>query len=97
MQLNVTNKKDEPLLSRTEVSASLEFEKATPSNKEVAALLATTLKADEKLIAVRHVYGHFGDKKAKVTAYLYADEEKKNFIEPKAKEKKGAKAEEAKK
>ena len=91
MQMNVTNKKEEPLLSRTMITATLEFEKATPSYPEVAALLAGSLKKDEKLIAIRHVYNSFGSKKAEVVAYLYNDENKKQFIEPKLKGKKKTK------
>jgi ribosomal protein S24E len=55
---------------------------------EVTAGLAHKLKADEKLIAIRHIYTNFGAKSAKVVAYLYHDEAKKAFFEPKAKEKK---------
>ena len=97
MQINVTNKKDEPLLSRTMVSATLEFEKSTPTYAEVASALASNLKSDEKLIAIRHVYNHFGVKKADVVAYVYSDEQKKQFIEPKLKVKAGKAAKEAKK
>ncbi len=95
MQLNVVEKKEEPLLSRIAVKADLDFDKSTPSYAETAALLVTNLKADEKLIAIRHIYTSFGNKKAQVTAYLYNDEGKKNSIEPKPKvkkDKKGAKA-----
>lgn len=88
MQLTITNKKQEPLLSRTMLKATLEFEKSTPSYSEVAASLASDLKADEKLIAIRHIYTSFGNKKAEVTAYVYNDESKKRLIEPKLKEKK---------
>ncbi|MBI2557800.1 hypothetical protein HYW20_00615 [Candidatus Woesearchaeota archaeon] len=88
MQLTITNKKQEPLLSRTMLKATLEFEKSTPSYKEVVASLASDLKADEKLIAIRHIYTSFGNKKAEVTAYVYNDEAKKQLIEPKLKEKK---------
>ncbi|MBI2101758.1 hypothetical protein HYT53_04050 [Candidatus Woesearchaeota archaeon] len=97
MQLNVTSKKEEPLLSRTMVKATLDFEKATPSYNEVTSLLATQMKTDEKLIAIRHVYNSFGARKADVTAYIYNDEAKKQLIEPKLKEKKDKKAKEAKK
>lgn len=88
VQLTITNKKQEPLLSRTMLKATLEFEKSTPSYKEVTASLASDLKADEKLIAIRHIYTSFGNKKAEVTAYVYSDEAKKQLIEPKLKEKK---------
>lgn len=97
MQLNVTSKREEPLLSRTMVKASLEFEKATPSYAELMPLLASNLKADEKLIAIRHVYNVFGAKKAEIIAYVYGDEAKKQLVEPKVKEKKEKKAKESKK
>lgn len=97
MQLTVTAKKEEPLLSRTLLKAALEFEKATPSYAEVTSLLASNLKMDEKLVAIRHVYNVFGAKKAEVIAYVYSDEAKKQLIEPKVKEKKEKKAKEAKK
>jgi len=90
MQLNITQKKEEPLLSRTMLKATLEFENSTPSYAEVTSLLAGNLKSDEKLIAIRHVYTSFGDKKAEVQAYVYKDEAKKQLIEPKKKEKKEA-------
>ncbi|MBS3114778.1 hypothetical protein J4448_06790 [Candidatus Woesearchaeota archaeon] len=97
MQMNIINKKEEPLLSRTMITATLEFEKATPSYPEVTSLMASQLKIDDKLVAIRHIYNSFGAKKAEVIAYVYADENKKQFIEPKAKEKKDKKAKEAKK
>ena len=97
LQINITNKKEEPLLSRTMITGTLDFENATPSYKDVTSLFATHLKTDEKLIAIRHIYNSFGDKKAKVIAYVYSDENKKQFIEPKIKEKKEKKAKEAKK
>ncbi len=88
LQITSVDRKEDPLLSRTMLKANLEFDKSTPSYKEVTSALATHLKADEKLIAIRHIYNSFGDKKASVIAYLYTDEQKKNFIEPKIKEKK---------
>ena len=88
MQINIINKKEEPLLSRTMVKSVLDFEKATPSYAEVTSLLAEHLKSDEKLIAIRHIYNSFGAKKAEVTAYIYTDENKKKLIEPKIENKK---------
>ena len=88
IQLSITSKKEEPLLARTMVKASLEFEKSTPSYAEVTSSLASSLKSDEKLIAIRHIYNSFGAKKAEVIAYVYNDEAKKHLIEPKLKEKK---------
>ena len=90
MKIEVVDKKDEKMLSRMQVTASLEFENATPNYTEVTTALATKIKADEKLIAIRHIYTAYGNKKAKVIAYLYNDEAKKAFFEPKIKEKKPA-------
>ena len=90
MNLTINNKHEEPLLSRTKVEATIVFEKATPSYKELTTSLASHLKSDEKLIAIRHVYTSFGNKQARVQAYVYADEEKRKFVEPKVKEKKAA-------
>ncbi len=92
LQINIVEKKEELLLSRTMVKANIDFEKSTPSYTETTSLLASNLNADEKLIAIRHIYTHFGDKKAQVIAYIYADEGKKQSIEPKMKEKKDKKA-----
>lgn len=97
LELKITDTKDEPLLSRKLVKASIEFEKSTPSYPEVISSLSSHLKTDEKLIAVRHIYNSFGAKKAEVIAYVYSDENKRQFIEPKLKEKKEKKAKEAKK
>ena len=92
MQLNVTGKTEEPLMGRTMVKASIEFEKSTPSYTEATSLIASHLKTDEKLVVIRHIYNEFGHKKAEITAYVYSDESKKQFIEPKLKVKKDKKA-----
>jgi len=96
MQLSIVERKEEPLLSRVMVKANMDFEKSTPSYTETASLLASSLKADEKLIAIRHIYTYFGSKKARIIAYLYADEGKKQAVEPKVKEKKNKNAAEKK-
>ena len=90
MQLNITQKKEEPLLSRIMLKATIEFDKSTPSYSEISSLLAGNLKSDEKLISIRHVYNSFGAKKADIEAYVYSDEAKKELIEPKKKEAKAA-------
>ena len=92
MQISIHEKKEEPLLSRSKIVANVEFEQATPSYKDVTTLIANQLKADEKQIAIRHIYNDFGHKKAQIIAYIYSDETKKNSIEPKVKAKTDAKA-----
>jgi ribosomal protein S24E len=88
MNLNITHKNNEPLLSRTEVKASMEFDSATPSYADITKAIASGMKTDEKLVAIRTVNNHFGSKTADVLAYVYSDEAKKQLIEPKVKAKK---------
>ena len=95
--MNIVEKKSEPLLSRTMVKANVAFEKTTPTYQEVTSLITQQLKTDEKLVAIRHIYTAFGSRKANVIAYVYSDWSKKQFVEPKLKEKKDKKAKEAKK
>jgi len=94
MELKITEKKEEPLLSRVLITAEAAFENATPSNKEVKAKLASALKADEKLIVIKHIYTGFVQRKAKVIAYVYSSEEEQKKIEPKEKKPKQPKTEE---
>ena len=88
MELTITNKKEEPLLSRTELKANVSFDKSTPSYKDISSLIASKIKADEKLVVIKHVYTSFGNRNAEVIAFVYKDEDKRQFIEPKLKEKK---------
>lgn len=97
LELKIIDVKSEPLLSRKLVKAQVEFEKSTPNYAEVTSLLSANLKAEEKLIAIRHIYNSFGARKADIVAYIYSDEAKKQLVEPKLKEKKDKKAKEAKK
>ena len=98
MELKVTQKKEEPLLSRTKIESEALFEKVTPSNAEVKSSLAKLLGKDEKLIDIKGIYNEYGKKKAKVISYAYENEEvlKKIRIEAKAKEKKETKSGEKK-
>ncbi|MBL7054449.1 hypothetical protein ISS05_01690 [Candidatus Woesearchaeota archaeon] len=97
MDLKITEKKEEPLSSRIQLTGELDFEAATPSYKEVKKKIASSLSCDEKLIVIRHIYTKFGIRKADFLAYLYNKEEDMKKIEPKKKEKKGAKPEEEEK
>src|SRR3989338_9154603 len=95
MDINIENKKEEPLLSRAKVEATISFQGATPSYADIAKKIASSLKAEENTIAIRHVYTQFGLKKARVIVMAYKDEKSKTSIEPKVK-KKGAKKEKSK-
>ena len=88
MELTITSQRENLLLKRKEVSATIAFEKVTPSNAEVTKLLAEKLSAKEDAIAVKQILGSFGRHQARVTAYAYETSEQKAKIEPKHKPKK---------
>ena len=83
MQIKDIKKNEEPLLARTRLNAIVEYDKATPSYSESTSLLATHLKADQSLIAIRHIYNSFGQRKSEIIAYLYNSKDKMQLIEPK--------------
>ena len=89
MDIKITEKKEEPLLSRTALKLNVSFKGATPSNQELKKAIASSLKSDEKLIAIRHIYTSFGIESADVIAYQYSNEKSMKLLEkekkPKAK------------
>ena len=94
MDLKIIKKEDNPLLSRKEIELeSSFFGEATPKKEDIKKKVASSEKADEKLVVVKDVYNDFGAGKAKVLVYVYASEEELKKTEPKKKEKKGAKPE----
>jgi small subunit ribosomal protein S24e len=71
MKLEIKEKKEVPLLSRTRVHLNVEFEKETPSREMIRKELAKILKSKEELIIIKHVYSKFGKKEAKIIAHVY--------------------------
>lgn len=88
MELTITGNKENALLQRKDVTATLTFDKATPSNAEVSKALAAKLSAPEDAIVIKKIEGGFGTTSAKVRAVVYASAEQKLKIEPKKKAKK---------
>lgn len=77
LDLNITQKKEEKLLGRTEINAKIDFGKTTtPSNDAVRDAIAKNLEKDVKLVVVKHIYTNFGTHKADVIAYAYDNEKK---------------------
>ena len=46
MDIKITEKKEEPLLSRTALKLNVSFKGATPSNQELKKAIASSLKSD---------------------------------------------------
>ena len=71
MDMKITEKTEKPLLSRTEVSATVHFETATPSRAEIRKRLAEALKSSEELVVVRSIVAPFGERSASIQARVY--------------------------
>jgi ribosomal protein S24E len=98
--MKITEKKENPLLSRTEVTAEITFEKATPSKNDVKKQLASELKKDESLIVVKNIHTDYGAATARLSAFIYDSKEALEKTEPRPKKEAkpaGAPKEEAKK
>lgn len=79
--MNITSKKENPLLGRTEVEGTIEFKGATPSKAQVTEEIAQQLHQDPAVVAVKHIYTQFGHLQAKFTARVYASLEARKKVE----------------
>ncbi len=86
MELEIKNKKENPVLQRQEITGEIKFTgAATPSNKQVQEELSKKLGIQADLVTIRHIYGSFGSGKAAFEAVAYASKEQFDKIEPKKK------------
>ena len=80
--MNIIEKKEYPLLSRTEIIAKESYTGATPSRDTIKKILAEKLNAKNELIVIKHIYPEFGFGNAKIIAYLYSNKKDMERIEP---------------
>ena len=71
MELLIENKKEEPLLRRSVVGFKVNFEKMTPSRKEIREELVRKLGVSEKLLVIAQVSTQFGTHTALGVARVY--------------------------
>lgn len=74
MDVEVKKQNKMPLLSRERVTGYVHFEGVTPSLVEVRKVLAQKIKAKEEQVVVRHLYGRYGMRRAKIIAHVYHDD-----------------------
>lgn len=81
MKLEILKETENPLLNRKRVTLQATYQGNTPSRKDFRKAVATTLKAQEALVAVKHIYTRFGNTTAKVICNVYQDEKTLQQIE----------------
>jgi len=81
MKIEIKEKREVPLLSRTRISATVAFEKETPSRDSLRKEIAKAAGAKEELTIIKHIYTRFGKKEAKVIANVYKTVEDAKRIE----------------
>ena len=94
MELKIIKEKENPSLLRVEIEAEVEFfNEATPKKEDIKKKIASLKKTDEKVVVVKNINSSFGVGNASVLVYVYKSEKELTDVEPKKKEKKGAKPE----
>ena len=73
MKVTITEKKENALLSRVEVSGSVSFDGATPKRSDVIVQVASALKTKPELVIVRKLDSKYGGGEAVLSAHAYKD------------------------
>lgn len=84
MEIRITDEKENPLLSRTEIKFECLYHgEPTPKILEVKKKLVAMLNTDKDLLVVDTLRPYFGEGKAEGYAKLYQDKKALKEIEPK--------------
>ena len=74
MELEITTVKENPLMDRREVKATLNHEgDATPAAEDVLSRIAADKGLDKDNVEVNHVYTNYGDKKSVAHIQIYEE------------------------
>ena len=83
MELKITKKQDNSLLSRMEITLEIDFvNEPTPKKEDIKKKIAASEKADEKLVVVKSMETSFSSGKADVIVHIYKSEEELKKTEP---------------
>lgn len=69
--VEVSEKIEQPVMSRSLLKGSVVYDSAPPSSTEVRKHLASALKADESLVVVKSLEPVFGARKSMMEAHVY--------------------------
>jgi len=83
MNVEILSSKENQLMGRKEVEASVSFDAATPKRAELKGAIGGKIAANPDLMVVRKVSPNFGTKSVKVLSYVYSSKETLMSVEPK--------------
>jgi small subunit ribosomal protein S24e len=84
MEIEIRSKEHQPLQRRTEVTARVAFNGATPTKKEAVAAVGKAMNAKPEMVIVRKMLTTYGDRSANVLAYVYDNQETLQTLESKS-------------
>jgi ribosomal protein S24E len=84
MEIKDITEKKNLVFDRREMEGKI-LTDSSPSNKEVAALVAKKLSVPEEAVKIKGVYGKFGSKEFNIKANVYKSKEDRNKVERKTK------------
>ncbi|MGM5484978.1 MAG: hypothetical protein ACQEP1_03855 [Nanobdellota archaeon] len=76
MKVKIVEKQEQPLLSRTELKAEVEFDKEIPSRQFMREQVAKAVKGNQEMIIIERIVSKFSSRKADVFAHVYKDKAK---------------------
>jgi small subunit ribosomal protein S24e len=84
MEIEIRRKEHQPLQKRTEVTARVAFNGATPTKKEAVAAVGKAMNAKPEMVIVRRMLTTYGNRSANVLAYVYDNQETLQTLESKS-------------
>jgi len=71
MEVKISETRENRLLERKEIEASVYFEGPTPQRKEMKSAICGKIGANPELVVLRSVVNEFGVKRVNVSAHVY--------------------------
>jgi len=84
LNVEITNKTENILLSRIEVEGKIEFSgTSTPSTEDVKKDVSKTLDVDKDLVVIKNINTMYGESRATIKVYQYISKDERDRLEPK--------------
>lgn len=82
MNLNIISEKENNLLQRKELALTIQYDKATPTRKEIREAVSSKLSANPETVFIRNITSKFGIKEIDALIHIYFSKEAGLKTEP---------------